>query len=191
MSNFCFRESVEPAYRQLIELLLEPVNQAVSDPTDLATARTILESLQAVELENFFRQACLDSSVEIDQVVEQSRALAADPANALAAVIYPVILPDRLDVILKLPNQANLLHYSTQVPEAVVKETLAQLRQQITQPETEATVKTLSNQVYRWLIRPAEVDLKRPSHPHPGVWPRWRFKEYSDGGPLRWSAISG
>ena len=158
--QFLFRESVEPAYRQFIELLLEPPNSAAANQTDLATARSTLESLQAIELENFFQQACMDIPVEIDRVVEQANEIAADPANAQAAILYPVILPERLEVILKLPNQANLRHYSTPVPEATVKAALTQLRQQLTQPETEASVQTLSEQVYRWLIRPVEDDLK-------------------------------
>lgn len=157
--QFLFRESVEPAYRQLIELLLSPAD-GTTDQKNLRMARTTLEALQAVELENFFRQACLDVPIEIDRVIEQSSALAADPANALAAVLYPIILPDRLEVVLKLPNQSDLLQYSTPIPEATVRETLANLRQQMTQPETEATVQILSKQVYDWLIRPAEADLQ-------------------------------
>lgn len=158
--QFLFQENVEPAYRQLIDLLLQPVGEAAQPhPENLRAARTTLESLQAVELQNFFRQACLDVPLEIDRVVEQSSALA-DSSDFLAAVIYPIILPDRLAVVMKLPSQAELLYYSTPIPQQQVKTTLTQLRQQITQPETEAAVQALSQQVYDWLIRPAEAALQ-------------------------------
>jgi CHAT domain-containing protein/tetratricopeptide (TPR) repeat protein len=159
--QFLFQENVEPAYRQLIDLLLQTASEAaLPNPDNLREARTTLESLQAVELQNFFRQACLDVPIEIDRVVEQSSALTTDSSNFLAAVIYPIILPSRLAVVVKLPNQADLLYYSTPVQQQEVKETLTQLRQQITQPETEATVQALSQQVYDWLIRPTEAALK-------------------------------
>ena len=153
--QFSFRESVEPAYRQLIELLL----QGNTTQENLVIARRTLESLQTVELQNFFREACLDVPIAIDRIVEQSSALSANQTNTLAAVIYPIILPNSLEVVLKLPNQTDLIHYSTTVSQADVKETLTALRNQITQPETQTSVRTLSQQVYDWLIRPAETEL--------------------------------
>lgn len=155
--QFSFRESVEPAYRQLIELLLQPADTTSQE--NLVKARRTLESLQTVELQNFFREACLDVPIAIDRIVEQTSALSANQTNALAAVIYPIILPNSLEVVLKLPNQTDLIHYSTVVSQADVEKTLIDLRNQITQPETQASVRTLSQQVYDWLIRPAETEL--------------------------------
>lgn len=155
--QFSFRESVEPAYRQLIELLLQPADATSQE--NLVKARKTLESLQTVELQNFFREACLDVPIAIDRVVEQTSTLSENQTNALAAVIYPIILPNSLEVVLKLPNQTNLIHYSTKVSQADVEKTLTDLRYQITQPETQVSVRRLSQQVYDWLIRPVETDL--------------------------------
>ena len=98
--QFAFRDSVEPIYRQLVSLLLQSQDSEISQQ-NLERARNVIESLQLAELENFFRQACLTASgVQIDQV------------DRTAAVIYPIILPDRLEVIISLPKQP-LHHYST------------------------------------------------------------------------------
>jgi tetratricopeptide (TPR) repeat protein len=158
--QFSFRASVEPAYRQLIELLLKPSANA-SSPSQayLVKARRTLESLQTVELQNFFREACVDVPIAIDRVVEQTSAFSTRQINTQAAVVYPIILPNSLEVVLKLPNQDNLIHYSTIVDQAVVKKTLTDLRSQITQPERQASLQALSQQVYDWLIRPAEASL--------------------------------
>jgi CHAT domain-containing protein len=68
------------------------------------------------ELDNFFREACLNARPEqIDRV---------DPK---AAVIYPIILPDRLEVILSLPNQP-LRHYATAIPQSELKSVLGKMR---------------------------------------------------------------
>lgn len=157
--QFSFQESVEPAYREQIELLLHPVASLAPSQENLTTAREALESLQTVELQNFFREACIDVPIAIDRVVEQTEALSKNPSNALAAVIYPIILEDSLEVVLKLPNQSDLFYYSTAVSKQDVEETLLELRNQITQPESQLSVKALSQQVYDWLIRPAEPTL--------------------------------
>ena len=157
--QFSFRQSVEPAYRQLIELLLQ--SDAGADPSqeNLVKARTTLESLQTVELQNFFREACVDIPIAIDRIVEQTSTLSSDRTNTSAAVIYPIILPNSIEVVLKLPNQTNLLHYSTKVERKEVEKTLRDLRKQITQPETQRSLQDLSAQVYDWLIRPAANQL--------------------------------
>lgn len=155
--QFSFRESVEPAYRQLIELLLQPADKTSQE--NLVKARRTLESLQTVELQNFFREACVDVPIAIDRVVEQTSGFSIDQTNALAAVLYPIILPNRLEVVLKLPNQTDLIHYSTSVSQADVEKTLIDLRHQITQPEAQVSTRRLSQQVYDWLIRPAKAEL--------------------------------
>jgi CHAT domain-containing protein len=158
--QFSFRQSIEPAYRQLIELLLQPDSDAKEpNQENLVKARKTLESLQTVELQNFFREACVDIPVAIDQIVEQTSTLSGDLSNTSAAVIYPIILPNSIEVVLKLPNQTNLLHYSTKVEQKQVEKTLQDLRQQITQPETQRSLQDLSAQVYDWLIRPAATQL--------------------------------
>lgn len=146
--QFSFRESVEPIYRELVDLLLQPQSQV--NQATLVQARNVIESLQLAELENFFRAACLDTVVQIDQVVEQ--------ADASAAVVYPIMLPDRLEVILKLPRQ-ELRRYTISVPQAQAEQTLEQLQQKLTKPYTLQEVQALSQQVYDWLIRPAEATL--------------------------------
>ena len=157
--QFSFQESVEPAYREQIELLLHPAADTTPSQENLTVAREALESLQTVELQNFFREACIDVPTAIDRMVEETEALSQNPSNALAAVIYPIILEDSLEVVLKLPNQSDLLYYSTAVSQQTVEKTLLELRSQITQPDSQRLVEALSQQVYDWLIRPAESAL--------------------------------
>ncbi|MDF5729352.1 MAG: CHAT domain-containing protein [Rhizonema sp. PD38] len=150
--QFSFRENVEPVYRELVELLLQAGGNTELPQDFLKQARNVIESLQLVELDNFFRQACLTAKVSIDQVAEQDQT---------AAVIYPIILPDRLEVILKLPGEKNLKHYVTNIAKLEVESTLSQLLENITQPQTLRIIQSLSGRVYDWLIRPAEADLAK------------------------------
>lgn len=146
--EFSFRESVEPVYRQLVSLLLESEETTKDNQKNLDRARNVFESLQAAELVNFFRAECLTATpVQIDRLDTQ------------AAVIYPVILADRLEVILSIPKQP-LRHYATRLKDNEVETVLATLRQQLVR-RTSRSFLPASQQVYDWLIRPAEADLAK------------------------------
>lgn len=141
--RFSFTETVEPVYRELVRLLVqEPTNQA-----NLQEARQVIESLQVAELDNFFREACLKAQpVQIEQI---------DPS---AAVIYPIILADRLAVILALPG-ANLTYYETQLPEAEIWAKVEEFQRYLNPAFFDRDRLQVSQTLYDWLIRPAEAQL--------------------------------
>lgn len=143
--QFSFRESVEPVYRELVSLLLKD-NGKQTEPKKLEKARKVIESLQLAELDNFFRSACINSSpVQIEEVDQQ------------AAVIYPIILPDRLEVILSMPQQ-NLRHYSVNLNPEEVEDAAKKMRRTITN-KLRRTFLSSATEIYDWLIRPLEADL--------------------------------
>ena len=145
--QFSFQESVEPVYRELVSLLLTPKDSKVSQKS-LKQAREVVESLQLAELDDFFREACLDvTPTQIDKFDTQ------------AAIIYPIILADRLEIILSLPKQP-LRHYTTPISEKQLESSVKKLRQNLV-IRTRYSFKPLSKKLYDWLIRPAETDLAK------------------------------
>lgn len=142
--QFSFRESAEPVYRELVGLLLQD-----ESPTQdkLKQARQTVESLQLAELDNFFRDACADAKPKsIEQI---------DPT---AAVIYPIILSDRLEVILSIPGKP-LRRYRTKKSQAEL-ETAFRVAKNTIRPSAFVRDRFPPiQQVYDWLIRPAEADL--------------------------------
>ncbi|MBF2026679.1 MAG: CHAT domain-containing protein [Oscillatoriales cyanobacterium C42_A2020_001] len=142
--QFTFRDQVEPVYRGLVDLLLQPT----PSQENLKKARQVIESLQLAELNNFFREACLDAEAKsIDEV---------DPT---AAVIYPVILPDRLDVILTLPGQP-LRHYSTRLTQTEIEAGIQRMRSSLRRTSFTQERLAAAQQMYRWLIQPAVAELQ-------------------------------
>ncbi|CAD0221685.1 MULTISPECIES: CHAT domain-containing protein [Planktothrix] len=146
--QFSFRESVEPVYRELVDLILQSPSQA-----NLKTARELIESLQLAELDNFFQEACLDQEIKPQQI---------DQIDSQAAVIYPIILENRLEVIISISGKP-LQHYSTTIPQAQVENILSKLRLSFQPIFSTKERLQLSQQVYEWLIRAAEQDLKNNS----------------------------
>lgn len=139
--QFSFRKSVEPVYREFVNLLLD---EQPSQST-LIQARELIESLQVAELDNFFREACLDKAHQIDQV---------DPT---ATIVYPIILPNRLAVILSTAGQP-LRYYETKTSHSTIDQTLNKLLVGLNPVSDAKDRDRAAQQVYNWLIRPAEVD---------------------------------
>ena len=143
--QFNFRQRVEPVYRELVDLLLQPqANQA-----KLVAARQTIESLQLVELENYFRQACLEPKTNIDRLVD---------TDSTTAVIYPIALSDRLEIIVKIPNR-ELFRFTTEVKLEELQSTATNLRVDLLDITKTATVKEVSQKLYQWSIEPLETVL--------------------------------
>ncbi|MBX2866164.1 MAG: CHAT domain-containing protein [Leptolyngbyaceae cyanobacterium MAG.088] len=142
--QFSFRETVEPVYREFVNLLLLPDD--AGEPA-LRQAREVIEELQLAELENYFRSACIDSASE-----------SIDRLDSEAAVLYPIILPDRVEVIISTPG-VPLRHYRTWQTEDETNQTIGQLFQYFNPALSQRKRLRLSKQVYDWLILPAEAML--------------------------------
>ena len=144
--QFSFRENIEPIYRELVSLLLSENTDQLSQPTqaNLLQAREVIEALQLAELDNFFQEACIDvESQQIDSV---------DPS---ATVVYPIILPDRIAVIASSAGKP-LTYYETKIDSNTVESRLQELLTAIHPASNNEKRLALSEQVYDWLVRPAE-----------------------------------
>jgi CHAT domain-containing protein len=151
--QFNFRDSVEPVYRQSVELLLKSQESKLSDEKILEKARERIEALQLAELDDFFREACLQGQrVALDQVVDQD--------NSKAAILYPIILPDELQVIVKIPKQ-RLQSYTTKISQTEVEKLLVELRKNLVNPTATKNVQKQSQEVYNWLLKPIESELQK------------------------------
>ncbi|HEY9660543.1 MAG TPA: CHAT domain-containing protein, partial [Allocoleopsis sp.] len=146
-----FQETIEPIYRQLVTLLLQS-----PDRQTLNTARNVIESLQLAELDNFFREACLNGNPALIDQVDQT-----------AAVIYPIILPDQLAVIVSLPQSASqsdvqqptLTYYTVPVSQEELEATVKLLRDSLDQPNDSRFLPP-AQQLYNWLIKPIQDQLE-------------------------------
>lgn len=147
-----FREnSEEPVYRELISLLL-----ADQDPSqdNLKQARQVITSLQVAELENFLQEPCAEATPEAtDNIV--------DSLAQTAAVIYPIPLSDRLEVIVKLPQDDLLSHHRTLISSSDLQETIAQLKLDLEKVYTFDAVQTGSQKLYNWIVQPLRERLEK------------------------------
>ncbi len=146
--QFSFQKDVEPVYRELVDLLLSQENP------DLEKARAVIDSLQLAEVENYLRQSCSTAQLEdIDRVIEQL-----DPS---AAFLYTILLDDRLEVIIKLPESGKFLHHSVNQTKEQVRDKIYDLRYVVEGPvKPNNRDILLLTEVYHWLLADYDQTLQ-------------------------------
>ncbi|MEA5627495.1 CHAT domain-containing protein, partial [Nostoc sp. UHCC 0251] len=145
--QFSFRETVEPVYRSLVDLLLQ---SSATSQDNLMQARNVIEALQVAKLQNYLQQACEDTKLELDKVINSK--------DQTSAIIYAIILDDRVQVILKRPNK-QLDHYATQ-PKEKIQQVVSRLYENLQEVGSYEEVQQDGQEVYNWLIQPLEKELK-------------------------------
>jgi len=146
-----FRESVGTVYFELVDLLLK---QAASLQNHdqvlpfLVEAREAVELFKAAELRDYFRDDCVD--------IVQSKITKLDVVSETAAVVYPILLPDRTELLVSLPT--GLKRYSVAVGEETLTQEVRQFRRTLEKRTTREYLPH-AQQLYKWLIAPLEPDL--------------------------------
>lgn len=148
--QFAFRESAEePIYRELISLLL---SDEKPEQDKLRRSREVATSLQVAELENFLGEPCADATPElVDSTV--------DRLAAKTAVLYPIVLGDRLEVVVKLPQEQDLQHFRSIVSFPELRDTIQILQLDLEQEYTFEAVRENSQRLYNWIVQPIQERL--------------------------------
>jgi CHAT domain-containing protein len=157
--QFDFRDAVEPVYRQLIALLLEAPdssNAGVKSQTvgtinqNITRALDVSDSLKLAELQNFFGDECV-------QIALDNARSKVEPEKSTEAIVYSVILDDRTEMILQLPN-GSLTHYPIAISAKQLQKEIDELRLLLEKRATEEYLPQ-AQKIYDALIRPLEADL--------------------------------
>ena len=128
----------------------------------LKQAREVIESLQIAQLNNFFNEACIEAKSQlIDQITDKN--------DSTAAIIYPILLEDRFEILLKLP-QKPLSRYSTPFDDIqkitnILQRFNIELNEQYNslndslKEQNSHKILSMAQEVYDWIIKPLETDL--------------------------------
>ena len=146
-----FRETVGPVYFELVDLLLQraaSLQTAEEVGRYLVEAREAVELLKAAELRDYFRDDCVDTLL--------SKLTSLDVVSRTAVVVYPILLPDRTELLVSLPT--GLKRVSVPVGAAAMTREVRALRQKL-EKRTTREYFPHARQLYEWLIRPLEADL--------------------------------
>src|SRR5262245_3179947 len=146
-----FRDAVGPVFFELVDLLLAtapgPADGAAYQAR-LREVREMLEKLKAAELRDYFRDECVDAV--------QAKVQSLDQVARSAVVIYPVMLPDRLELLLTFPS--GMRRATLPVRADVITAEVRRLRALLEKRTTQQFLPH-SKQVYDWLVRPFAAEL--------------------------------
>ncbi len=144
-AQFSLRDSVEPIYRELIGLQLQQPN-----PNYPAILKRV-DALQLAELENFLK---------CKLQVTGDRSVSAIAKDESAAIIYPILLADRLEVIVSLPNQT-FHHHSVNIKRSEFEAEITESSQRIAEGNNvKVTFEPLLEKLYDQIIHPVQSKLK-------------------------------
>jgi len=146
-----FRESVGPIYFGFVDLLLQrsaSMQKREQVEPLLMEAREAVESLKVAELRDYFQDECMGAA--------RFRITRLDVVSKTAVVIYPVVLPDRTELLLSLPT--GLKRFSIPIRADVLTQEIRKFCQKLEKRTTREYLPH-AQKLYDWLIRPLEPDL--------------------------------
>ena len=103
---------------------------------------------KAAELRDYFRDDCVDTAL--------AKITTLDVVAQTAVVIYPIVLSDRTELLVSLPN--GLKRLSIPVRAETLTEEVRQFRRKLEKRTTREYLPH-AQKLYDWLIRPLEPDL--------------------------------
>jgi len=151
--NGNFRTKASPVYLGVADLLIRRAERAAKPENaqaDLLEARRTMEALKSAELEDYFQDDCVASL--------KSKTSGVDTLAPHTAAIYPIVLPDRLAILVSSPQ--GLREYSVPIGKLQLQAETRAMRQTLEKRMTREYLKH-ARQLYDWVIRPAQADLDR------------------------------
>jgi CHAT domain-containing protein len=149
-----FQSRVEPIYTELVDLLLTRASASGNPDEQQALwveARDALEDLKVAELRDYFRDSCLDAQ----------RKTAPD-AIPNTIVIYPVLLPDRVELIVS--RDGRLEAHRLPVDRETLITAVRAFREALERRNSRRYL-AYANNLYDWMIRPLESTLQSEGQP--------------------------
>ena len=140
-----FSQTLEPIYLGYVDLLLQRANQ-LPEPQRLASLRQVIETVELIrqtELQDFLGDRC---------AIETVQGGGASQLIAGTGVLYPVILPDRLELLLLTPT--GIIRRSSLVNSTNLRNTTLALANALRQGSSDFL--PLSQQLYQWLLAPVD-----------------------------------
>jgi CHAT domain-containing protein len=151
-STDTFRERVGPVFFELADLLLKQA-ATLEDPAlverDLLAVRETIEEVKVAEVQEYFRDACM---------IGAGSAEAVERVALDAAVIYPILFPDRTELLVSLPS--GLKQYTSRIGLEALTREVRDFRREIERYDGQEDYLNHARRLYSWLIEPVIPDLE-------------------------------
>ncbi len=149
-SSQSFRETIGPVYFELADLLLQRAKSVSGKEKErwLTEAQDTIERLKTAELQDYFRDECVTEF--------QAKRTPLAPGILNTAVLYPILLPDRTEILLSLPK--GIQQFILPVTAPALREEVNEFRFELESYDSQNYL-AYAQRLYQWLIAPLETAL--------------------------------
>jgi len=145
-----FREAVGPVYFELADLLLQRAQGAQDNQHWLKEAQNTIERLKTAELQDYFKDNCIAET-------QSQKTLLDEQVSPQTAVIYPIMLPQRIEILLSLAD--SIEQFTVPISAQQLKDEVNEFRFELETANTQAFL-DYAHQLYQWLIAPLSTTLQ-------------------------------
>jgi tetratricopeptide (TPR) repeat protein len=146
-----YAQDVRPLYFEFADVLLSE-SKSLRDPgairTNLLEVRATLEKSKVAELVDYFSDQC---------VVSEQDAVDLDRLASTAAILYPVLLPDRIEILASLPG--GLRQFRVPVSASELENEIRKFRLRLQSYDASQDYLAPAQRLYSWLVGPLESEL--------------------------------
>jgi CHAT domain-containing protein len=146
-----YQKTASVVCAELVDLLLQRASQlkpGESQEPYLIEARDTLETLKVFELRDYFRDDCIDAASSVGKKLEA--------VSGRAAVVYPIFLPNRVELLVSFSG--GLKRFTVPVGVDELNKEIKAFRRKLVK-RTTGEYLPHAQKLYDWLIRPLEADL--------------------------------
>ena len=155
-----FRETLGPLYLGYANLVLRHSagQTGETQQRSLRVARQTIEQIKQSELEDFLGGRCLIEGIQQSEL---------ETIDTTAAVLYPIILPDRLELLVSIGH--TIRQYSVPIQDKAVNDAANKLSNYLRQnalfkdDSLAEQFRKPAEQLYHWIITPIEQELVKQS----------------------------
>lgn len=148
-----FTTKIKPVYYELADIYLQQAKQIqdlkMKQPL-LHQAQQIIEKLKVAELEDYFKDDC--------SVLLEGKKISISQASKKAAVIYPILLKDRTEILVHIGD--NIYPFSFSLTQEQIRNTIMIFRAKLEKRTTRQYLYS-AQQLHQWLITPLESLLRK------------------------------
>jgi CHAT domain-containing protein len=150
-ADYAHQAKIGQMYFEMADLLLRrtpSLDDEVEIQANLVEVRNTLESLKAAEIVDYFDNDC---------VIQRQDRAALEQLSSTAAVVYPVMMPDRLELLVSFPD--GIHQVSVPVSRNDLIQAIRTFRVRIEDAGSGDRYLPVARQLYDWLLRPIDRQL--------------------------------
>ena len=150
-ADYAHQAKIGQMYFEMADLLLRrtpSLDDEVEIQANLVEVRNTLESLKAAEIVDYFDNDC---------VIQRQDRAALEQLSSTAAVVYPIMMPDRLELLVSFPD--GIHQVSVPVSRNDLIQAIRTFRVRIEDAGSGDRYLPVARQLYDWLLRPIDRQL--------------------------------